>query len=125
MISLTEASIVSLLTFGLGVLMGHQLTLLRDRRQEFNAAARPIREWLLKVILQPDGNWPKPGVGEMHEFTSRLSQGNRVRFADAIDRYLDSWDREHVVDEKGFWGLRNAQPVVEAAKEALKFTKLR
>jgi hypothetical protein len=47
MISLTEASIVSLLTFLVDLLLGHRLQLKRDHRKEFNVAAKPIRQWAL------------------------------------------------------------------------------
>lgn len=49
-ISLEQSAIVGLLTFLLGLILGHRLSLGRDKRKEFNEIATPIRANLLKQI---------------------------------------------------------------------------
>ena len=48
-----EPNLFSLLTFLLGLFLGHRLTLWRDRRKEFNDIAQPIRDVLLKERENP------------------------------------------------------------------------
>ncbi len=42
--------LIPLATFLLGVLLGHRTALWRDKRQEFNEAADPVRAWLLSEL---------------------------------------------------------------------------
>jgi hypothetical protein len=45
-----QSIIVGLVTFFLGLFLGHRLSLSRDKRKEFNDASAPIREWILHEI---------------------------------------------------------------------------
>jgi hypothetical protein len=72
MISLTEASIVSLLTFLAGLFLGHRLQLQRDRRKEFNDAVEPIRQWAIS-LKEADHHPPtKPSKMQMDVFGQML-----------------------------------------------------
>lgn len=87
MISLTEASIVSILTFLVGLLLGHRLQLQRDRRKEFNVAAEPIRQWAL-LLREADHHPPnKPSKVESDAFAQVIG-GKRSSFQE-IERSYD------------------------------------
>lgn len=86
-ISLTQASTVSLLTFALGLFLGHRLTLWRERRKEFNAAAMPIRRWLLDLAESPSPFRRQPSNIEMDAFLSRLSRWKRNKFQSTLNQY--------------------------------------
>jgi len=55
-----EAALVSLLTFFLGLILGHWLAIVRDKRKEFNKAVTPVRNWLLRAKDSPNPStrWP-------------------------------------------------------------------
>ena len=87
MISLTEASLVSLLTFAAGLWLGHKLTLTRDIRKEFNSAAQPIREWSLR--LQNPSHFPptKPSEIEIDLFRQYLPARKQKSFNSLLAQY--------------------------------------
>lgn len=70
--------IVSLFTFGIGVLSGHKLALNRDRRKEFNDVSEPVRLKLLKQIAKMD-------AGEY--FHVVISQDEIFRIADRLGKH--------------------------------------
>lgn len=88
MISLTEASIISLLTFLVGLLLGHRLHLQRDRRKEFNDAAEPVRQWAL--LLKEANHHPpsKPTRMQLDTFSQII--GSKRTELDEIQRCYDA-----------------------------------
>ena len=80
-------AVVSVVTFALGLLLGHRLALGRDRRKEFNEAARPVRQWLLKQASHLRWYVDEPSQIEMDCFTSCLSRRQRQRFALDLREY--------------------------------------
>ena len=75
--------ILSTLTFLLGLFLGNRLALGRERRIEFNAAAAPVRAWLLKEIKQPANPSRWPEAIELDTLASCLSRYQRRGFAKA------------------------------------------
>ena len=67
--------LMSALGFLIGLVLGHWLTLGRDRRKEFNEIATPIRSWLLDELNKPS---PPPEVPGRADFRV----GHRVTFID-------------------------------------------
>lgn len=97
-ISLTQASIVSLITFVLGLVAGHRLQLRRDRRKELNSASRPVRDWL-HTALQGGTVYPAPpSVGLLADFADRLSKSKRCEFNSGVRNYIAAVD---VIKRKG------------------------
>lgn len=71
---------MSLLTFFLGLLLGHWLQLERDRRKEFNEAAEPVRGWVLKQIESPNFMGKRLTAAELDAFLVRLPTKKRSEF---------------------------------------------
>lgn len=69
--------LLSFLTFCLGLLLGHRLSLWRDRRKEFNEIAQPLREVLPKE----------------RDSASPLAQGLGVIEAGRLESLLPFWRR--------------------------------
>lgn len=70
----------------MGLLVGNRLALDRDKRKEFNAAAQPIRAWLLKELEHPSPYTHSPNVVEVDAFVSCLPFWKRRGFRKALDR---------------------------------------
>ncbi len=62
-----------LLTFLLGVLLGHRTALGRDRRKEFNEACDPVRAWALAEAKGPSAYRAAPGLVEWDRLQQRTS----------------------------------------------------
>ena len=124
-ITLTQASIVSLLTFGLGLIIGHRLTLRRDRRKEFNDAARPIRDWLLEAAKHPSPYLSSPSVSQLDAFTSRLSRRKQTRFNSGVQAYRDAIRTTSRQDSAGQLELHDIITPGNIAKQLLTYTKIK
>ena len=121
--SLTEASILSILTFLLGALIGHRLNLWRDRRSEFNLALEPIRAWLLKVVDNPSAMYHSPGIVEMDAFTSRLGFIRSMRFNSLLKQYREALSKLSVQDaETGAIELSDIKLPKSLAQKMLHYT---
>lgn len=53
MLDVLSSPLIPLLTFFLGLLIGHRLALGRDRRNDYNRALEPIAEWLHRERANP------------------------------------------------------------------------
>ncbi|MEN5039258.1 hypothetical protein ABE424_03625 [Stenotrophomonas sp. TWI1149] len=82
----------SVLSFFLGLLLGHWLAIGRDRRKEFNESAGPVREWILLQLDHPEwGLSEPPTLVERDAFVQRLGVIRRASFnrlwAEMIEEY--------------------------------------
>lgn len=84
------AVLLNLLTFLLGLVLGHWLAIGRDRRNEFNAALRPIRNWLLIDIDSPSPYTPWPSPIEIDTFIACLPPWRRRGFRNAIQKHHEA-----------------------------------
>jgi hypothetical protein len=93
--------IASFLTFLLGLLLGNRLALDRDKRKEFNEAAEPIRDWLLrdKDAPSPCAGWPS--VQEFDRFEHHLRPWQRAAFARHLNQFKAEHEAAQVRDEYG------------------------
>ena len=87
MVSLIQASIVSILTFLVGLIVGHRFALFRDKRKEFNDAAAPIRFWAIELQKPKHFPAPKPQDFEIDTFLQHLSGRQRKAFNAFLQEY--------------------------------------
>jgi hypothetical protein len=120
--SLIDAATLSLLTFFLGLFIGHRLTLARDRRREFNQIVEPLRPGILDEAEAPN---PMRLVINRHQadaIACRLCWGRAERFLKACHEYWDAHDK-HDKDDLGQPLYRNPEPVRQAVKKLLEYVK--
>ncbi len=72
-----QSIVVGLITFFLGLILGHRLSLGRDKRKEFNEISAPIRLALLQQIK----------ILESNRFISKVSSSD----FDRLEMYLSFW----------------------------------
>ena len=114
---------VSLLTFCLGALFGNRLAIARDRRKEFNAAAGPIRKYLLAEINGGALGGRPPSNMEMDDFIYRLSWIKRRRFLKAYKEQQE--EREKSFRQNPNTGevyYESTEGIIESLKKCLPYT---
>lgn len=87
MTELLQHPFLSLLTFLLGLLVGHRTALWRDMRKEFNDAAEPVRAWLLQEHASPSWRSKAPDVAAIDLLVQRMHFWRRKGF-------LAAWQRQ-------------------------------
>lgn len=85
-----EPNILSLLTFCLGLILGHRLTLWRDKRKEFNDISQPLRDILLKERGYTSPNASGIGIIDADTLESVLPFWKRRAFRNSWDAYKQS-----------------------------------
>jgi hypothetical protein len=99
--------LLSLLTFFLGLILGHRLTLWRDKRKEFNEIAQPIRVKLLNEREAVDTIVPGPSEIDADQLEGMLPLWNRRRFRKTWDAYCCGKEQ---TTQDSFGGLSYANP---------------
>ena len=115
--------VVPVLTFLLGLVAGHRLTLGRDRRKERNEAAMPIREWLLRQVERPSPYGKQPGLADQDAFVQCLPSRERKGFSEALIALDHAEACERQKDGAGQVSYRDPDRVRRAAKDCLRFTE--
>ena len=122
-----ESIVVGLLTFFLGLLLGHRMSLWRDRRKEFNEVAAKIR-----VALKSRRNSPRTGFGtagkietkDMEVFIHLLGSWKRARFQRAWRLYEEECPRIKQ-DASGQTFYENPEAIAAAIDRVIPYTVLR
>ena len=86
MTELLQHPFLSLLTFLLGLLVGHRTALWRDMRKEFNDAAEPVRAWLLREHASPSWRSKAPDVAAIDLLVQCMHFWRRKGFMTAWQR---------------------------------------
>ncbi len=115
----------ALLTFLLGFVISHFTAIWRDRRKEFNAAAAPIRAYLLAQMEQPTLVSGKPTDVEMDLFRQHLSGRQYDQFTRAWASLSVTRADQYEGQENGEDRFRDLAPVLKATVECLRFTGMR
>jgi hypothetical protein len=102
--------LTSLVTFGLGLLLGNWLAIGRDRRTEFNEVAQTLRESL-------------PSPVEIDALHQRLRWWDRKRFSIALTRYIESrkkWKQNKSGDT--FYDEETSAAILSNLKSLMSYT---
>lgn len=86
MLELLQNPLLSLLTFLVGLLVGHRTALWRDLRKEFNDAADPVRAWLLREQVAPSWRTAAPDVVAIDRLVQCMHFWRRKGFLAAWQR---------------------------------------
>ena len=125
MLELLQHPAIPLLTFALGLLLGHRTALWRDRRKEFNDAAKPVRAWLVAELDKPSPYRKRPGSAEVDQFVSCLGRRHRKRFLAAWQRQDDERKGATYQDACGQVFYRDTAGIEAALRECLRLTERR
>ncbi len=94
-------TLISFLTFLLGLLLGNWLAIGRDKRKEFNDAVGPVRSWLL---MQRDELSPynkSPSRDEIDLFVHYLRPWQRSSFRLNLEKYRAACQAAMYQDDAG------------------------
>ena len=119
----TNTELFGLLTFFVGLGLGHWLALGRDKRQEFNDAALPIREWLISEIKNPSPYASSPSDIKLDTFIQCLPVWKRRGFRSAYEEQMQ--ERQKALTRDSFGGASYAEGgrIVEALRRCLPYTE--
>lgn len=120
-----NAELFGLLTFFIGLGFGHWLALGRDRRQEFNDAAVPIREWLLTEIKRPSPFVAPPSDLQIDTFIHCLPFWKRRGFRSAYAEQEREREKFSTRDSLGEVLYAEDKSIVEALRKCIPYTKRR
>lgn len=108
----------SIITGLVGFLLGHYLTIGRDRRREFNEIAIPITLKLLRQLeILNEGRLINSLVSdnEFNELGLHFSKRKSIRYSADLEKYKES------IQNSGHW--ENGETVVDDLTEYIKATK--
>lgn len=115
--------VISLLTFFVGLLLGHWLAIGRDKRKEFNECSIPIREWLLRIKEAPTPFDPLPSALEIDRFAVRLCWWKRSAFYKHLEKYKQAHDAAIIQDPKtGALSYNDSSEIKRELKSLFSYT---
>lgn len=115
--------LLNIITFLVGLLLGNRLAIGRDKRKEFNEAAKPIRTWLLRELKKPSPLRPPPNMAEIDAFVSCLSFWKRRGFREAYKRQNCARRDAMEHDSVGQVSYKDDNHIKEALNVLLRYTK--
>jgi hypothetical protein len=119
-----NVGLVSLLTFFLGLGLGNRLAIGRDRRKEFNEAAKPIRAWLLSEVNTPSPYSEPPSDSDIDHFAHCLPMWKKGCFVRKWEN-LKKLRSNSKSDLYGQITYGNQDGIREIVKSCLAFTNRR
>ena len=124
---MSESIVVGLFTFFLGLLLGHRMSLWRERRKEFNEVAVKIRVALKSRRDRPSTRFSKASEIEskdMEVFVHSLSSWKKARFQRTWNAYESECTRTKQ-DALGQTSYEDSEAVAAALDRAIPYTTLR
>ena len=120
-----ETSALSIITFLLGLLLGNWLAIGRDKRKEFNEAAAPIRDWLIKEKEAPNPYSACPSAQEFDRFAQCLRLWEKAGFIQRLSRYRSLHTSAQTQDATGQVFYSNDSEIRSELNKLFKYTAAR
>ena len=123
MLELLQNPLLSLLTFLIGLLVGHRTALWRDLRKEFNDAADPVRAWLLRESKAPSWNSHAPDVVAVDRLVQCMHCWRRKGFLAAWQRQQQARAQALQRDAVGGAYYADTEAIIAAVRDCLRYTR--
>ena len=117
--------LVGLFTFAAGLLLGHRLSLGREKRKEFNEAVEPVRAFFLAESESPSAYRKRPSQAEFDFLLQVMSPWRRRRFRSALDVFYSAKFSAEVRNELGEVLYGDTKAIKDAAIRVLSCTERR
>lgn len=124
MLELLSHPAIPVLTFFLGLVLGHWLSLGRDRRKEYNDALEPVRALILDISRCPSPNSKRPSATQLDALEGRMGVLRRKRWRVSWENLLTQL-RATEQDAAGQPLLRSPEAAQKAAEKCLTQLKLK
>lgn len=117
----------SVLSFFLGLILGHWLALGRDKRKEFNELSAPLRSWVVRQIARPEDflQRPLPTTSEIDALARRLSRRRRKRLVATWIEMSEAYRSNLTRDPLGGESFRRSDPGLDALRRLEKMLRPR
>ena len=125
MLELLQNPLLSLLTFFVGLLVGHRTALWRDMRKEFNDAADPVRAWLLREVNEPSAYTRTPDVVQLDMLVQCMHWWRRKGFLAAWERQQQAREQAVRPDALGQVLYADSGAIKAALLDCLSYTRRR
>ena len=123
MTELLQNPLLSLLTFLLGLLVGHRTALWRDMRKEFNDAAEPVHAWLLREVDEPSAYRRGPDIVKIDLLVQCMHWWRRKGFMGAWQRQEQARKAAMYQDSYGQARYSDTAAIKTAVAECLEYTR--
>lgn len=118
--------LISLLTFLVGLLLGHRFALWRDTRKEFNTKLEPIAKWLHAASTLSLPYPPPPSAYEVDTYLAALRWPKDRTFRKQLDIYKKGLTRSEYQDPStGYRKYRPDPPLEDSVKNMRKLARPR
>ncbi len=118
---------IAILLFGLvvGRLIGHKLSIYRDKRKEFNDAVLPIKNFLIKERAIPTPSCPIPDVTDITLVASMLSRKESRLFFKSWGKYKEARQNSKGREKGGGVFYTDTKEIQQSIDDLLLFLKRR
>jgi hypothetical protein len=120
-----DSVLLGLFTFAAGLLIGHRLSLGRDKRKEFNEAVQPIRAYFLAESENPSAYRKQPLTSELDLLFYKIHVWDRRKLRKAIAAFHVEKQAAEVRNKLGEVLYGETKTIKEAANHVLRCTRFR
>lgn len=113
-----DSPVTPVLTFLIGMIVGHWLTIIRDKRKEYNELVAPLRKEISAEASRPSIHRMAIGRDDMDALCARINCFMKLKLIEACERYWNSKERQDY-DEIGQPFHPDEEAIRQAANKLL------